>query len=165
MTAKWKRFDISLAPNRLKINNIILSLPLVICLFYMAFSLMLYGSKAPPRGTQMHLSIGNWLNDHAEPGDTVLAGNIGYIGFFCPSCCILDANGLVSPEVIPELLESNGKRNIIIERHSPKYLALENREVTKIGIEFIESNGYTLIESFYYDGSSQSPYLIFEKKS
>ena len=162
---KWDGIKIRFEWIKLKSGLVIFFIPFLVTTLFVVYSILSVGFISQPRGTQMHLSVGRWLNDHTESEDTVLAGNIGYIGYFCLSCRILDVNGLVSPGVLPELENHNGKRNIIIERYKPNYLAFENRETKSIGDDFIESQGYALMESYYFPGTVQSPYSVFKQIS
>jgi hypothetical protein len=49
---------------------------------------------------QVHQSIGYYLKAHADPGDTVAAEDIGYMGYFS-AMRLIDRDGLISPEVVP----------------------------------------------------------------
>ncbi|MHC4559531.1 MAG: hypothetical protein ACYS80_19735 [Planctomycetota bacterium] len=129
---------------------------------YVAFSLAQYGASAGPRSTQMHLSVGLWLNQYAASSDTVLAGNIGYIGYFS-GCRILDSNGLVSPETLPILEADDGRLEEVISTFEPEYLAMENRAMEFVDIGRLQSDGYVLMDEFYYPGSHQSPYHIYKR--
>ncbi len=110
----------------------------------------------------MHLSVGLWLNQYAASSDTVLAGNIGYIGYFS-GCRIIDSNGLVSPAALPFLEEDDGRLEEVISVFKPEYLAMENRAMELVDKDRLQSDGYVLMEKFFYPGSYQSPYHLYKR--
>ena len=113
--------------------------------------------------TSMHVATGRWLARHAE-GSTVMAGNIGHIGWES-GCNILDSAGLVSPQVLPYVDPVTRNRSAIIAAFRPDYLALERREVEEMR-EAIDAAGYVLVQSFPYETdpkNHQSPYRIYAR--
>lgn len=109
--------------------------------------------------TIMHWQAGLWLQQHSKPNDVVMAGNIGFIGYFSHSY-ILDDVGLVSPQVLPLLIQDNLNRSILITEFHPDYLVIEQREYTEIA-DTIKAQGYILQVTFSYPDSIESPYRIF----
>lgn len=107
----------------------------------------------------MHWQAGLWLQQHSKPNDVVMAGNIGFIGYFSHSY-ILDDVGLVSPQVLPLLIQDNLNRSILITEFHPDYLVIEQREYTEIA-DTIKAQGYILQVTFSYPDSIESPYRIF----
>jgi len=135
---------------------------IVVFIAFVGFSIVKDGVVPAPSSTQMHLAVGQWLNLHAKPSDTVMAGNIGYIGYFS-QCRVLDDVGLVSPQVLPIIVDHGGWGGSLVETFKPEYLALDKREVENIGEDFIESQGYLLVARYHYSGSRQSPYSVYER--
>lgn len=155
--ADW--FGLSVAPFLEKSSIVVPSLVSVFAV-YILISLFTIGWEPAPNLTLMHLNVGRWLQKNAKTTDTVMAGNIGYIGYYCP-CKILDQNGLVSPEVLSIRAENDGSQQKLIEVFQPEYLALENRETQQIGEDFIQSQQYILIRQFHFPGTVQSPYSLY----
>ncbi|HNT34772.1 MAG TPA: glycosyltransferase family 39 protein [bacterium] len=71
--------------------------------------------------TQVHKQIGLWLKDKSQPKDTILVGDIGYIGYYSERH-ILDWMGLVSPKVIP--YHKNGIPEKVVLDFRPEYIVL-----------------------------------------
>ena len=61
-----------------------------------------------------------WLNENAQPGSSVGAGDIGVLRFYYQHGPIIDAAGLVNPEVIEHL--RNNDIGWFIQHHQPDYL-------------------------------------------
>lgn len=69
----------------------------------------------------IHKSIGLWLLENTEPGDTVCAEDIGYMGYYSGRY-ILDQDGLISPQVIP--FNKNRDRLGFIKEYRPAYFLI-----------------------------------------
>ncbi len=66
--------------------------------------------------------VSTWLAEHAQPADTVCLESIGMVGYVS-RCYILDAVGLVSPQVLPlNRLHGRGPNfGAIVQRYTPEY--------------------------------------------
>jgi hypothetical protein len=117
-------------------------------------------NKENEKSTFMHLAVGRWLRENTALDATIMAGNIGYIGFYSGRR-ILDDVGLVSPEVLPLLVEHRGNASPLIDTFKPDFLALEAREVAEMKNE-IERLGCRLVyEVGFGRNSPQSPYRVY----
>jgi hypothetical protein len=67
---------------------------------------------------------GQWLKNHARPGQSVAATEVGTIGFYAPQVNVLDVMGLVSPSMISRL--ERGRIVESVAEWSPNYLFLNN---------------------------------------
>ncbi|MGB2698197.1 MAG: hypothetical protein WBD28_10125 [Candidatus Zixiibacteriota bacterium] len=70
---------------------------------------------------QIHKQIALWLRENSDYGDTVSAGDIGYIGYFSQRY-ILDQAGLISPQAIPFNRKQN--RLELVQKYKPRYFVL-----------------------------------------
>ena len=61
-----------------------------------------------------------WLNENTQPGSSVGAGDIGVLRFYYQNGPIIDAAGLVNPEVIEHL--RNKEISWFIQHYQPDYL-------------------------------------------
>jgi hypothetical protein len=69
----------------------------------------------------IHKTMGLWLLENTQPGDTVCAEDIGYLGYYSGRY-ILDQDGLVSPQSIPFNREMN--RLGLLQRYKPAYFLI-----------------------------------------
>ncbi|NIM99157.1 MAG: hypothetical protein GTO24_14085 [candidate division Zixibacteria bacterium] len=69
----------------------------------------------------IHKNMGLWLRENIEPGDTVCAEDIGYLGYYSGRY-ILDQDGLISPQAIPFNQEMN--RLGLLKRYKPAYFLI-----------------------------------------
>jgi hypothetical protein len=60
-----------------------------------------FGAKV---GNSIHVQAARWLHRHAKPNESVVAMEVGTIGFYNPRLIIHDLLGLVSPEMLPKLV-------------------------------------------------------------
>jgi hypothetical protein len=65
-----------------------------------------------------------WLNVNATPGSSVGAGDIGVLRFYYEKGPVIDAAGLVNPEVIEHL--RNKEYSWFIQHYQPDYLMLKH---------------------------------------
>ena len=70
---------------------------------------------------QIHKKIGLWLKENSDPGDTVCAEDIGYMGYFSRRY-ILDQDGLVSPQAVP--FNQQKDRLGLIRTYLPRYVVI-----------------------------------------
>ncbi len=135
--------------------------PLVLFLASPFAGMLIRGPKQQSeKSTFMHLSVGRWLRENTAPNATVMAGNIGYIGFYSGRR-ILDNVGLVSPEVLPLLIEYRGKASPLIEAFKPDYLALEARESQGMAAEIQRHDCRLVYSVSLARPSAQSPYRVY----
>ncbi|HOS02045.1 MAG TPA: hypothetical protein PKZ01_03130 [Candidatus Hydrogenedentes bacterium] len=59
--------------------------------------------KGGDRRSYPYMQIAEWLNRHAQPTDSIAAGEIGYLGYYSNNR-VIDLAGLVSPEVTKMLV-------------------------------------------------------------
>jgi Gpi18-like mannosyltransferase len=69
----------------------------------------------------IHKQMGFWLLENTQPGDTVCAEDIGYLGYYSGRY-ILDQDGLISPQAIPFNKEMN--RLDLLKKYKPKYFLI-----------------------------------------
>jgi hypothetical protein len=69
----------------------------------------------------IHKQMGLWLLENTQPGDTVCAEDIGYLGYYSGRY-ILDQDGLISPQAIPFNKEMN--RLGLLKEYKPKYVLI-----------------------------------------
>jgi len=69
----------------------------------------------------IHKQMGLWLWENTQPGDTVCAEDVGYLGYYSARY-ILDQDGLVSPQVIPFNKEMN--RLGLLKKYKPRYFLI-----------------------------------------
>jgi hypothetical protein len=69
----------------------------------------------------IHKQMGLWLVENTQPGDTVCAEDIGYLGYYSGRY-ILDQDGLISPQAIPFNKEMN--RLGLLKEYKPKYFLI-----------------------------------------
>jgi len=129
-------------------------------IFYARPLLDLLPGQQPQTETSMHLAVGQWLRKNASSDATVIAGNIGFIGYFS-QLRVLDDVGLVSPEVLPFLANSHGDSAPLIDVFRPDYLALEWREVVTMQAEITRLQCAKTFEVGVAFPSVSSPYQIY----
>jgi len=89
--------------------------------------LLLYGDKVKAEYyreyqqilDEVHKSIGQYLNAHANEDDLIASEDIGYIGYYSGGK-ILDRDGLISPEVIP--YNESGRYHDLIKDFRPDWV-------------------------------------------
>jgi len=69
----------------------------------------------------IHKQIGLWLLENTQPGDTVCAEDIGYMGYYSGRY-ILDQDGLISPQAIP--FNKNKNRLGLLKKYKPAYFLI-----------------------------------------
>jgi hypothetical protein len=69
----------------------------------------------------IHKQMGLWLVENTQPGDTVCAEDIGYLGYYSGRY-IIDQDGLISPKAIPFNKEMN--RLGLLKEYRPKYFLI-----------------------------------------
>jgi hypothetical protein len=68
----------------------------------------------------MYRRAAEWLNDNAPPGASVGAGDIGVLGYYYENGPVIDAAGLVTPDVIEHLRA--GEFTWYVQHYQPEYL-------------------------------------------
>ncbi len=122
----------------------------------------LFQRGAPEPVFEIYRQTALWLEENAQPGVTVLAGNIGFIGYYC-NCRILDDVGLVSPEILPYVIKNKLNRSILITTFRPEFLAIEQREYVEME-QVLQSEGYELKAEFASKTPfAMSPYRIYAR--
>ncbi len=77
--------------------------------------------------------IGEWLRDHAAPGDRVFLEPLGYIGYYS-QLKTYDVPGLSAPEVVRALRSGSAAYADLITRFNPEWLVLRPVEIQRQGI-------------------------------
>ena len=115
----FKREEIAL-PVSVAVNILIL----------IAFTTMLFSTTLQMKVQQevvengQRMKIGQWLKEHADPGDSVFLEPLGYIGYFS-GLKMYDFPGLVSPETVRVCKENNTRNwGVIVEDLQPNWLVL-----------------------------------------
>lgn len=83
--------------------------------------------------TGVRRKVGEWLHDHAKPGDTVLMEPLGHIGYFS-GLKTLDFPGLSSREVVRALrvMHPSGYGGLLVDYLSPDWLVLRPFEMVRM---------------------------------
>jgi hypothetical protein len=69
----------------------------------------------------IHKKMGLWLSENTQPGDTVCAEDIGYLGYYSGRY-ILDQDGLISPQAIP--FNRQMERLGFLKEYKPAYFLI-----------------------------------------
>jgi arabinofuranosyltransferase len=72
---------------------------------------------------RVYSAIGQWLMQQASPGDLVGANEVGVLGYVYTKGAIIDALGLVTPEVAERV--RRGETDWYITEYEPEYLVLQ----------------------------------------
>ena len=107
---------------------------------------------------EVHKSIGIWLNDTSLENETILASDIGYMGFYSKRK-LIDWMGLISPEILKYY--KNGNIEDVPRDFKPDYIVLGEYDFLYKKIvdnEFFQNN-YILIKTFE---SNDSVYNIWK---
>jgi hypothetical protein len=75
--------------------------------------------------------IGEWLHEHAKPGDTVLTEPLGYFGYYS-QLKMLDWPGLSAPEVTQAIRTGHNNWPSLIEYFEPDWVVMRPREVRQV---------------------------------
>ena len=82
--------------------------------------------------TGVRRPIGEWLQAHAAPGDTVFLEPLGYIGYYS-QLKTYDFPGLSSPEVVAAIRSGATDYSSVITRLQPRWLVLRPFEIHNMG--------------------------------
>ena len=114
----------------------------------------------------------NFLAPRLKPGQTIVAPEIGMLGYFAPTARIFDSVGLVSPEALKyypvpknELASNNAVPSRMVLEQKPEYvisLELFVRNSLKLSPEF-QAN-YTLLQKIPTNTYGSDGLLIFIRK-
>ena len=139
----FKREEIAL-PVSVAVNILIL----------IAFTTMLFSTTLQMKVQQevvengQRMKIGQWLKEHADPGDSVFLEPLGYIGYFS-GLKMYDFPGLVSPETVRICKESNSSDgSMLIEKLRPDWLVLREKEIIAVNINKINKMNYSHVATF-----------------
>jgi hypothetical protein len=102
-----------------------------------------------------YLEIADWLNHHAEEGQTLAASEIGYLGYFT-NLHIIDLHGLVTPGLNYWLEQGTVEtlRQVLLI-YAPDYVVIKSNQSQ---IELMNADSrYKLMQIFYND------YLLYRK--
>jgi hypothetical protein len=105
-----------------------------------------YGGGIRDHRFVAYRDISAWLLEHMDPGDSLAAAEIGYIGYFT-DVRVLDLYGLVTPGVHPWLpLGLEATTSLAIEAYAPDYVLIEASGALSEALG--ASSGYTLAATF-----------------
>jgi len=126
----WKRW-LELSRNRIMVFNSIKILGVGLLSVVIIFAGFIYLKQimhtykfmtAEQVGLEgIHKEMGLWLLENTEPGDTVCAEDIGYLGYYSGRY-ILDQDGLISPQAIPFNKDKN--RLGLLKKYKPEYFLI-----------------------------------------
>jgi hypothetical protein len=111
---------------------------LCLALFGLALMIHLPAIRADIAGAQLleddlRKPLGLWLRANSRPSDRVMLEPIGTIGYYSQRP-ILDAIGLVSPEVLPSYKTPDPWADMA-RKFKPEWLVLRPREVKRMGLQ------------------------------
>jgi hypothetical protein len=112
-------------------------------------------------GNSVHLRAARWIAESSPPEAVVMAGNIGYLGYFTRRT-IFDLNGLVSPRAY-EALRRGESRAVLIAAVKPEVVALDPDESALLAPALAE-NGYHLAEKFRHPELPDLFYRVFSRR-
>jgi len=126
----WRRW-LEFSQNRIRVFNSIKILGVGLLSVIMIFAGLIYFQQihrtykfvaAEQVGLEgIHKEMGLWLLENTEPGDTVCAEDIGYLGYYSGRY-ILDQDGLISPQAIP--FNKNKNRLGLLKKYKPAYFLI-----------------------------------------
>ena len=89
-----------------------------------------YSLLTRPRPPEQHLRLARWLNQHTSHTDTILVGDVGYVGYYNRDRRVLDFYGLVWRgvrfEVAPAMLQDGAWLSDLTASAAPTIIACEN---------------------------------------
>jgi len=104
---------------------------------------------------EAYREVSAWLRERMVEGETLAAGEIGYIGYFT-NIEIVDLHGLVTPGVRPWLAKGlEFTTSQVIEHYSPTYLLLETGEAS--------IDAYGLDSRYSFAASFDDAYSIYAR--
>lgn len=115
------------------------------------------------------MKIGQWLKEHADPGDSVFLEPLGYIGYFS-GLKMYDFPGLVSPETVRVCKEKNTRNwTVIVEDLEPNWLVLRNSGLNEVFVNVRMKEKYKHVATFdvrrqvlQYEGLPGINYLLVD---
>jgi Gpi18-like mannosyltransferase len=84
----------------------VVSVAMITAILLKDYQVVMQAQASQQTLSSVHQSIGEYLCSHVQTGEIVAAEDIGYIGYFSQAT-ILDRDGLVSPQVIPNNREQD----------------------------------------------------------
>ena len=112
----------------------------------------------------LRLPLGLWLHDHVPPGEHILLEPIGYVGYYSERP-IIDAIGLVSPQVLPSYATPNPLADMV-RRLQPEWLCLRRNEAAQLSPvgNLADDGRYTLATIFRSsDPRTPTEFLIYRR--
>lgn len=106
-------------------------------------------------------SAAKWLNNYAEQGDLVGMDDIGMVGYYYKKGKLVDALGLINPEVAPHLKEKDF--DWFLDYYKPVYVVHEYPEL----MEYLRGNEKKFWQTYDVQIIFESPYhtlAIYKRK-
>lgn len=115
-----------------------------------------------PPLNRVHLETGRWLAKNTAPDALVLAGNIGYLGYFSERR-IFDINGLVSRSAYEARLRNDDLAKVF-DQAAPDYVALDPAERAQLEAH-LALRHYRLVHQSSHPQDSKFTYAVFASPS
>jgi hypothetical protein len=110
---------------RVLARTLVLSAAAVFALFAITVGLGAYRTDVAIIDQEM-VTAAHWVRDHLPPVELLAVHDIGALGYFAPRP-ILDIAGLVSPEVIPIILDGDALWELMRQRDARYLMAMDDQ--------------------------------------
>lgn len=107
-----------------------------VMLAFWGMGAQIYGRDVRIINTEM-VDTAKWVKQNLPPDELLAVHDIGAVGYYAPRP-ILDLAGLVSPEVVPIILDHEALMSLMCQRHAQYLMVLPNQRPAKLDDERLE---------------------------